>query len=426
MTQYLPDGGRMKAELITIGGELLDGSQVDLNATYLGSRLTLLGADVVRVTSVPDAVDAIEEETARALDRARIVITTGGLGVAADDRTKQAVARLLGRKLVLDEDVLEKVRGWFEARNLAMPEASVAMAMLPEGARPIENHKGTAPGLLFEKGDALLFVLPGGPTELRAMFENYVSPFLEGRGLKPLAQERFIRTTGLAESEVAERIEALARRLARTDIVYLPSITGVDLKVIGRGQTAVEAAKTAETSQEKLSARLEPYVYARGDESIEKVVGYLLTMRDLTVSVAESCTGGRLGWRMTRVPGSSDYFAGGVIAYSDELKRRLLGVKAAVLKKHGAVSAETALEMAQGVRAKCATDCGVAITGLAGPGGGTEEKPVGTVFIAVSGSSGDRVRELRLAGSRGAIRRAAVQAAMELLRRFLLNIEDCT
>ncbi len=414
----------MKAEIITIGGEPLDGSQVDLNAAYLGSRLTSLGALVVRVTSVRDVVDDIEEATARALELAGIVITTGGLGVTADDRTKQAVARLFGRKLVLDEDVLDRVRARFEARDLPMPEIHIATAMLPEGARSIENQRGTAPGLLFERGEALLFVLPGVPTELRSMFESFVSPFLEGRGLRPLAQERLIRTTGLPESEIAERIEQLARRLARTDIQYLPSVTGVDLKVIGRGQTPAEAAKTAEKSQEKIAAKLEPYVYARGDESLEKVVGYLLSMGGSTLSVAESCTGGRLGWRMTRVPGSSDYFKGGVIAYSDDLKKRLIGVKAAGLKKHGAVSEETALTMARGVREKCATDYGLAITGVAGPGGGTEDKPVGMVFIAVAGEGSERVRELRLAGGRSTIRRAAVQAALDLLRRFLLNIEE--
>ncbi len=414
----------MKAEIITIGGELLDGSQVDLNAVYLGSRLTSLGAEVVRITSVPDAVDDIEEATSRALDRAELVITTGGLGVTADDRTKHAVARLLGRKLVLDEGVLEKVRARFEARNVPMPEINIATAMLPEGARSIENQRGTAPGLLFEKGEELLFVLPGVPVELRAMFEGFVPPFLEGKGLRRLAQERLIRTTGLAESEIAERVEPLARRLARTDVVYLPSATGVDLKVIGRGQTSDEAAKTAEKSQEKIAAKLGPYVYARGDESLEKVVGYLLSMGGSTLSVAESCTGGRVGWRLTRVPGSSDYFKGGVIAYSDDLKKRLLGVKASVLKKHGAVSEETALMMARGVREKCATDYGLAITGVAGPGGGTEKKPVGMVFAAVAGGAGERVRELRLAGGRGSIRRAACQAALELLRRFLLNIEE--
>ena len=414
----------MKAEIITIGGELLDGSQADLNAAYLGSRLTSLGALVVRVTSVPDAVDDIEEVTARALERADLVITTGGLGVTADDRTKQAVARLFGRKLVLDEDVLEAVRARFEARNLPMPEINISMAMLPEGARAIENQRGTAPGLLFEKGEALLFVLPGVPAELRSMFENFVSPYLEGKGLKRLAQERLIRTTGLLESEIAERIEQLARRLARTDVVYLPSATGVDLKVIGRGQTSLEAATTAEKSQQKIAAKLEPYVYARGDESLEKVVGYLLSMGNSTLSVAESCTGGRLGWRMTRVPGSSDYFKGGVIVYSNDLKERLLKIKAAVLKKHGAVSAETALLMARGVREKCASDYGLAITGIAGPSGGTDSKPVGTVFVAVAGEAGERVRELRLPGGRGTVRRAAVQAALDLLRRLLLNIEE--
>lgn len=414
----------MKAEIITIGGELLDGSQIDLNAAYLGSRLTSLGAQVVRVSSVPDAVDDIEEVTSRAVGRADLVIATGGLGVTADDRTKQAMARLFGRKLVLNEDVLDRVRAKFDARNLPMPEINISAAMLPEGARPIENQRGTAPGLLFEKGEALLFVLPGVPVELRSMFENFVSPFLEGRGLRPLAQERLIRTTGLPESEIAERVEPLARRLARTDVVYVPSVMGVDLKVIGRGHTPVEAAKTAEKSQEKISAKLGPYVYARGDESLEKVVGYLLSMEDSTLSVAESCTGGRLGWRMTRVPGSSGYFKGGVIAYSDDLKKRLLGVKAAALRKHGAVSGETASELARGVREKCGTDYGLAITGVAGPSGGTEEKPVGTVFIAVAGESGERVRELQLAGSRGTIRRAACQAALELLRRFLLNVEE--
>jgi nicotinamide-nucleotide amidase len=414
----------MKAEIITIGGELLDGSQVDLNASYLGSRLTSLGAQVVRISTVPDAVDDIEEATSRALERADLVITTGGLGVTADDRTKHAVARLFGRKLVLDEDVLDGVRARFEARNVPMPEINIGMAMLPEGARSIENQRGTAPGLLFERGEALLFVLPGVPIELRSMFENFVSPFLEGKGLKRLAQERLVRTTGLAESEIAERIDQLARRLARTDVVYLPSATGVDLKVIGRGQTAVEAAKTAEKSQEKIAAKLGSYVYARGDESLEKVVGYLLSMGGSTLSVAESCTGGRVGWRLTRVPGSSDYFKGGVIAYSNDLKRSLLGIKAGVLKKHGAVSEEIALMMARGVREKCATDYGLAITGVAGPGGGTKRKPVGMVFVAVASGGGERMRELRLAGGRGSIRRAACQAALELLRRLLLNIEE--
>jgi nicotinamide-nucleotide amidase len=414
----------MKTEIITIGGELLDGGVVDSNAAYLGARLAALGATVERVTSVPDIADEIETVTAGAMERAELVITTGGLGVTADDRTKQAIARLLGRRLVLDEDLLEQMRERHGSRGTAKPEALAASAMVPEGCRPIENQRGTAPGLLFERGVSLLFVLPGVPTELRAMFENYVSPFLEGRGLKPLAQERVIRTTGLTEADVSERVEGIARRLARTDLAFLPSVLGVDLRVIGRGQTEAEARKTAESSAGRLAARLEPYVYALDDESMEKVVGYLLSMEGATLAVAESCTGGLVGYRLTRVPGSSDYFVGGIVAYSNALKRRLLKVKTDLLRKHGAVSSEVAIAMAHGVRSACRADYGLAITGLAGPGGATEDKPVGRVYVAVTSESVERVRELDLSGSRGTIRRAAAQAALDLMRRTILNTEE--
>jgi nicotinamide-nucleotide amidase len=414
----------MKAEILTIGGELLDGSVVDANAAYLGARLTSLGAVVERVTSVPDSVDVIESVLAASLESADLVITTGGLGVTADDRTKQAVSRLLGRKLVLNEDLLDDLRARFESRNEQMPESMIASAMLPEGSRPVPNARGTAPGLLFETEGALLFVLPGVPSELRSMFQNYVSPFLEGRGLKPLTAERLIRTTGLPETEVAERIEKIARRLARTDVAYLPSVMGVDVRITGRGATLSEAEKAAETSSKRLAAKLDPFVYARDDESMEKVVGYLLSMEEATLSVAESCTGGLIGYRLTRVPGSSDYFSGGVIAYSNDLKKRLLGVKQAVLRKHGAVSEEVAIAMAQGVRARCRSDYGLAVTGLAGPGGGSDSKPVGMVYVAVAWDGAERARGLRLFGGRGAVRRASAQAALELLRRALLRIEE--
>lgn len=414
----------MRFALVIIGNELLDGSRVDANTSYLGSRLTSLGGEVVAAALVRDDASTIERTVASMLDRADVVITSGGLGVTADDRTKHAVSKLMGRKLVLDEDVLERVRERFESRGAAMPESNIAQAMVPEGARVIENQRGTAPGLMFESGDTLLFVLPGVPSELRAMFDGYVSPFLEGRGLKPLAQERTIRTTGLPESRIAELTSALAKRLARTEVAYLPSLTGVDLKVVGKGQTPLEAEKTAESSADKLAVKLEPYVYARGDESLEKVVGYLLAMADQTVAVAESCTGGRLGWRLTRVPGSSDYFRGGVISYSNELKKKLLGVKAGTLKRHGAVSPHTAVEMADGVRAKCATDVGVSVTGIAGPSGASKKKPIGLVYVAVTSEERERVREFSFSGTRGAVRRQATQAALDTLRRFLLSIED--
>jgi nicotinamide-nucleotide amidase len=414
----------VKTEIITIGEELLKGVRANTNAAFLGERLTGMGAVVTRSATVADDSAAIESELAAAMERSDLVVTTGGLGVTADDRTRRAVARVLGTKLVLDEDVLKGIRTRFESRGRQMPEINVSQAMVPEGARTIANRRGTAPGLVFEREGTLVFALPGPPSELRAMFTSFVAPYLEGAGLRRLVHERILRTTGLPESEIAGRIGPIAKRLARTDVAYLPSVRGVDLRITGRGSTAEEAAITADSSLEKIASRLEPFVYATGPDTLEKVVGYTLAMRGATVCVAESCTGGGLGRSITRVPGSSEYFKGGVIAYSDELKKRLLKVKATTLKTHGAVSEQTAREMAAGARAACRADFGLAVTGIAGPGGGTDEKPIGTVHIAVAGPDSVRHRHYRFAGGRSAVRAGATQAALELLRRTLMEIAD--
>jgi nicotinamide-nucleotide amidase len=413
----------VKVEVVVIGNELLDGSRSDEHVAHLGSHLTARGADVVRATIVPDDPRLIEDVMRLALASADVVITTGGLGVTSDDRTKHAAARIAGRRLVLDERTLARVRARFEDRGIAMPEINIAQAMVPEGARTIDNHHGTAPGLLIEKDGALLFVLPGVPAEMRGMLEDYVLPFLEGRGLRRLAQERLVRTTGIPESRLAEIVAPLAKRFARTEIAYLPSRAGVDLKIVSRAGALEDAGRAADEAADRISELLGPYVYARGPETIEEVVGYLLSMARQTLAVAESCTAGRLGWRVTRVAGSSAYFKGGVIAYSDELKTTLLKVDRATLEAHGAVSERTAREMAAGVRTAAGADVGLAVTGIAGPGGGTPEKPVGVVFVAVAGPA-DRVRRFRFAGGRDAVREQATQAALELLRRTLLNIAD--
>jgi nicotinamide-nucleotide amidase len=413
----------VKVEVVVIGNELLDGSRSDEHTAYVSSRLAALGAEVVRATIVPDDPRLIEDALCRALASADVVITTGGLGVTSDDRTKQVAARVAGRKLVLDERTLTRVRQRFEDRGISMPEINVSQAMIPEGARAIDNHNGTAPGLMIEKDDALLFVLPGVPVEMHGMLEDYVLPFLEGRGLRKLTQERLVRTTGIPESRIAELVAPLAKRFARTEIAYLPSRAGVDLKIVCRAGAVEDAGRTAEDAAERISDLLGPYVYARGPETIEEVVGYLLSMARKTLAVAESCTAGRLGWRITRVPGSSEYFRGGVIAYSDEVKTGLLNVDPATLKAHGAVSEHTAREMAAGARAATGADVGLAVTGVAGPGGGSPQKPVGLVYVAVAGPA-DRVRRLRFAGGRDAVREQATQAALELLRRALLNIAD--
>lgn len=413
----------MKVELIIIGNELLDGSRCDEHTAHLSSRLTALGAEVVRATIVPDDPRLIEDALCRGLASADVVITTGGLGVTSDDRTKQVAARVMGSRLVLDERTLARVRQRFEDRGIAMPENNVSQAMLPEGARAIDNNHGTAPGILMEKDGALLFVLPGVPVEMHGMLAEYVLPFLEGRGLRKLTRERLVRTTGIPESRIAEIVAPVAKRLARTEIAYLPSRAGVDLKIVVRAGANEDAGRAADDAEERISELLGPFVYARGPETIEEVIGYLLTMARKTLAVAESCTAGRLGWRITRVPGSSEYFRGGVIAYSDELKTALLGIDRASLEAHGAVSERTAKDMAAGVRRTTGADIGVAVTGIAGPGGGGPEKPVGLVYVAVAGSV-DRVRRFRFAGGRDAVREQAAQAALELLRRTLLGIGD--
>jgi nicotinamide-nucleotide amidase len=414
----------MTAEIVTIGDELLDGTVQNANARRLGQALTSLGLEVLRVTAVPDRPAAIESVLGAAVEAADVVVTTGGLGATADDRTKQVAARVLGRKLTLDDEVLARVRERFEERGLTMPGSNVAQAMVPEGARTIDNPSGTAPGFLLEHEGTLVFLLPGVPSEMESMLSNYVVPFLEGRGAKRLTEERLLRTTGIAESEISEIVGGVARRLARVDVAYLPALTGVDLRITGRGGRPAEAAAAADRAADLLAERLEPFVYARGRESLEEIVGYLLAMNGKTLAVAESCTAGGLSARITDVAGSSDYFRGGVIAYSDDLKKRLLGVRAGTLKKHGAVSREVALEMAEGARGRGRADCGIGITGVAGPGGGSPDKPVGLVHVAVVFGREARAREHRLPGDRSAVRAQAVQAALELLRRVLLGIGD--
>ncbi|MCD4690783.1 competence/damage-inducible protein A [bacterium] len=412
----------MRTEIVTIGNELLDGSRTDTNASYLASHLNALGADVVRMTSVGDGQTDIEDALREALTASELVIATGGLGPTADDRTKQALARLFSCDLVLNDDALARVSASFAERGVGVPESNAAQCMLPECARPIENRVGSAPGLLVEREGRLLFALPGVPAEMRSMFESYVAPFLEGRGLTRLSEERMIRTLHLAESEIADMIQKTVRRLARVDVAYLPHRDGVDLRIVGRGESRAQAVRAVEGAQERIADLLGDAVYARGHDTIERVVGYLLSMQGKTLAVAESCTGGRVAWQMTRTPGSSEYFEGGVVAYSNELKKRLLYVKAATLKEHGAVSCEVAEAMAEGVRRRAQSDYGLSITGVAGPGGGTPEKPVGLVYVALAREGRTHAWRLLLGGGRDRVRRRAAAAVLDLLRRDLLNL----
>jgi len=414
----------VRTEILIVGSELVDGTRFDTNSAWISGALRGLGIAVARVTVVADEPEDVEHALREAVERADLVITTGGLGPTSDDRTKQIAARVFGTKLVLNETVLASVRGRFEERGLTMPELNVSQAMVPEGARIVRNRLGTAPGFGLERDGATVFLLPGVQSEMKAMVTEYIVPFLEGRGHRRLESERTLRTTGLPESEVATRVEQVARRLARTEIAFLPSATGVDVRIIGRGDSPGEADRTAEKAAEKLAELIGDAVYARELQDIEEVVGFLLTMHQKTLAVGESCTGGGLGRRITSVPGSSDYFAGGVIAYSNDLKKRVLGVKSATLKNHGAVSEEVAVEMADGVLKRRRSDVGLSVTGVAGPGGGSDEKPVGLVWIGLAGLGKTTAVAYHFSGGRDTVRRQTEQAALDRVRRRLAGLGD--
>lgn len=406
-------------EIVTIGDELLLGETVDSNSAWLGRRLAAEGIRVSRRASVGDDDGAIRSAVGEALERTGTVVCTGGLGPTRDDRTREAVAGLFGRALRLDEGVLAAIRDRFASRGLEMPAVNRRQAEVPDGARVFANPRGTAPGLALEDAAGRLVVLlPGVPFELRALVEEQVLPFLMLRWVRrgrPI-RHRVLRTTGIAESVLAERVEDLLDGVAPLRVAFLPAPVGVDLRLTSwGGLTEAEAEAALNAAEAKLSERLAPYAYGRDDEDLADAVGRFLTERGLTLAVAESCTGGLIGKRVTDRPGASVFFLGGVIAYDDAVKLRLLGVPRAVLTSYGAVSRETVIAMADGVRALAGADTAVAVTGIAGPGGATPEKPVGTVWIAAAAGEDTEARRHLFPGDREEIRDRAAQAALALL-----------
>ncbi len=408
----------IKAGILTIGNEVLCGQILDGNAAFLGRELQSLGFEICWRRTVGDRIPDIREEVTSGLARCDLLICTGGLGPTADDLTREAVARLFHSKLVLDRKLLEEIRSRFAQRGLAMPPCNRRQAMVPDKAEVLPNPQGTAPGLLFRHGSKLLILLPGVPRELEAIWEQSLRPMLarmSGRGISVVT----LRTFGLPESAVADRLKALEKALPKGSLAYLPSYRGVDLRLTFSSVSAGSAQKSAEAAAGKIERMLGKAVYGRGQETMEQVVGRRLSGLRLTACTAESCTGGLVADRLTDVPGSSSYFLGGAVAYSNRLKIELLGVKPETLKRYGAVSRQTALEMAEGGRRLCGGDLCMAVTGIAGPSGAVSGKPVGLVFIAVSGPYGNIVQERRFVGSRRTIKEWAAQSCLDLARRYL-------
>ena len=410
----------MKAEIISIGDELLIGQVVNTNASFLARKLTELGWDVRWITTVGDHAEDLRRALLVALERSDVVIATGGLGPTHDDITKHVAAKLFGAKLVRNEALLQRLQRVFAERGLKMAKVNEEQALVPDTAELLENTRGTAPGLLFERNGKRCFILPGVPVEMNVMWENAVRPRLTV-GPRPRRQ-RTVRTTGLPESTLFEKLGQVEELGRWVQVAFLPKAAGVDIRLTARGETEREADEKLQRAVTYVLERVGEYVYGYDQQNLEDAVAELLFAGKKTVSVAESCTGGLLAHKLTNVSGSSEYFERGVVAYSNRAKMEILGVPEATLVRHGAVSAETAEAMAAGVRQLSGTDFGVSTTGIAGPTGGTPEKPVGLVFIGLA--SAERVFSKRFLFFKDRLQNKErfAQAALNLLRKELLTL----
>ncbi len=414
----------MQVELVTIGEELLLGHTVDTNAAYLSRALAALGVRVVRRSTVGDGEDEIAIAVGEALDRTGAVITTGGLGPTSDDSTKPAIARVFGRELYLDEHVLHGIEERFRRYGVRgpIPTSNRQQALIPAGADIIPNAHGSAPGIWLEDDRGRwVAMLPGVPREMRGVLEDELLPRLRTRVGRESAvvMSRTLRTTGIGESALADRLGDLARVVEGIPVAYLPGWEGADLRLTLTGHPAAEAATLLDRAAHRLRAIAGEYVYGQDSDDLAALVLDRCRACQASIATAESCTGGLLGARLTEIPGSSDVYVGGVVAYADAVKVSTLGVAPDLLARHGAVSEEVAVAMAVAIRERLDATIGISITGVAGPGGGTADKPVGLVWIAAAWPGQHRSLERMFVGDRPEIRHRATQAALDMVRRLL-------
>ena len=413
----------MGAELLTIGTELLLGQIVDTNASWMAQRLAETGVDVYYKSTVGDNWGRIEAAMRLAMSRADVVIMTGGLGPTEDDLTRDVLAAVLGRPLRLDPQVLTAIEQRFAHRRVAMPENNRKQAMVPEGAEVLPNPRGTAPGLWVRHRGCALVCMPGVPSEMRPMLVDQVIPRLrQAFGIRGRIVSRVLKSCGISESTLDQRIGDYFRDMRNPTIGVLAHAGEIHVRLTCKGEDPGEITAKLDDLERKIRARLGHLIFGRDEEKLEAVVGRLLRERKATLAVAESCTGGLVASRLTDIPGSSDYFERGVVTYSREAKERLLNVPASLVERHGVVSVEVARAMAAGVRRMSGTAFGLATTGIAGPSGGTPEKPVGLVCVAIAWDGGDGAREFRLLGDREQVKYRGAQMALEMLRRHLLDI----
>lgn len=408
----------MKAEIISIGTEILLGQILNSNQQYLSRQLALLGADVFFHSSLGDNPERLIAAIRQGIERSDIVITTGGLGPTVDDITTESIARAFNRKPVFNEKILKKIKSHFGIQCLNMPHENIRQAHLPEGAIELENKVGTAPGFIIEEGGKILIALPGPPRELNPMFERAVIPYLKKKIKSAWTiKTRTIKITGLPESGVDQKVKDLLKSPPPVTVAILAHPALIELKITAKAKNLKEADRLIDKIDRKITTRLKDYIFGRDDQTLEETVGKLLKRRHKTLAIAESCTGGLVSNRITDIPGSSQYFKMGIVAYSNKVKISQLHISPDDISRYGAVSPRVASQMAGNVRKIAGTTFGLGVTGIAGPSGATGTKPVGLVYIALATPKGVILRKFNFAGEREVIKFKSSQAALDLLRR---------
>jgi nicotinamide-nucleotide amidase len=412
----------MIAAIISIGDELLIGQVVNTNASYIAEHLNLVGVDVKNILTVGDNEAEILEAFDYCFKQYELILVTGGLGPTHDDVTRSALCKFFDTKLIVNKGVKENVKKILSLRKLNWTSAAENQTLVPEGCKIIPNKYGTAAGMLFERANKFFFVMPGVPFEMKSMMNDYITPFLQGHNQNHYIQHRTLNTTGITESSLSELLGDLEQISPGARLAFLPSPTGVKLRISVQSRDAELATTIIKKVESNIRTKAENYIYGTDEEEIEDIIGKLLTNRKLKLAVAESCTGGLITDRLTNIPGSSQYFERGVVVYSNESKTELLNIPKEMISKYGAVSKEVAEAMAEDIRINAQVDIGLSTTGIAGPTGGTLEKPVGLVWIGYADRNKITAEQFLFGNDRLRVKIRASQAALNLIRKQILNI----
>jgi nicotinamide-nucleotide amidase len=410
----------LKAEIIAIGSELLTPHRIDTNSLWLTERLNSIGIEVHIKSVVGDDEAILEEMISDALSRSDVIVSTGGLGPTEDDVTRKVFARVTGRQLKLDYEILEALRQRMESRGYKMTPNNERQALVPRGATVLPNPNGTAPGIKMDEGGKLVVLLPGPPRENKPMFDDYVFPELEKMSRGVRIAKRLLKVVGIGESAMDDMIAPIYKEYTDVTTTVLFTNSEIEIHLIAKAETVLKAQQRVDELAEKLEEKLDLFCYSTRGETLEQVIGDRLQLRGYTLATAESCTGGLVAERITEVPGASKYFLGSIVSYTNEIKQWLLNVPKEMLDRSGAVSGEVAEAMARGIKEQTGATIGVSVTGTAGPDGGTEAVPVGTVYIGLADDTGTSNKRLNLLGDRELIRWRASAAALELVRRRYL------